>query len=239
MTTNQYILEGMTCSSCEAKVKSSLLKIGSVHSVSVSKEEKSVTIISDKFLSAAELQKHLDDKYRILSDKSRPGTAAPTLSWIETYKPVLLIFIYITFITVIIQLAQSQFNFMEWMGHFMAGFFLVFSFFKMLNLKGFAASYKMYDIVAAQIPTWGYIYAFLELGLGIAYLINFNPLLTNAVTFIVMSVSIIGVLKSVFNKKKIQCACLGTVFNLPMSTITIIEDLLMIIMSAWMLVSLV
>ncbi|OYW82093.1 MAG: heavy metal transporter, partial [Sphingobacteriia bacterium 32-37-4] len=37
------------------------------------------------------------------------------------------------------------------------------------------------------------------------------------------------------NKKKIQCACLGDVFNLPMSTVTIIEDALMIGMSAVML----
>jgi hypothetical protein len=50
-----------------------------------------------------------------------------------------------------------------------------------------------------------------------------------------MSVSIIGVLESVLNKKKIQCACLGAVFNLPMSTVTIIEDALMITMSATML----
>jgi hypothetical protein len=72
--------------------------------------------------------------------------------------------------------------------------------------------------------------------LGIAYAINFLPLITNGVTFIVMTVSIIGVLQSVLNKRKIQCACLGTVFNLPMSTVTIIEDAAMIVMSAIMIV---
>ena len=124
---------------------------------------------------------------------------------------------------------------MQWMRHFMAGFFLVFSFFKMLNLKGFAESYVMYDVVAKRLPAWAYIYAFTELALGIAFLINFNPLITNSVTFVVMSISIIGVLQSVLNKKKIQCACLGAVFNLPMSTVTIIEDALMIAMSGLML----
>jgi len=74
--------------------------------------------------------------------------------------------------------------------------------------------------------------------LGIAYLINFNPLITNLVTFLVMSISIIGVLQSVLNKRKIQCACLGAVFKLPMSTITIIEDALMIGMSGVMLIGL-
>ena len=124
---------------------------------------------------------------------------------------------------------------MQWMTHFMAGFFLVFSFFKLLNLKGFAESYAMYDVVAKKVSAWAYLYAFIELGLGISYLLNYNPLVTNVVAFIVMSLSIIGVLQSVFNKKKIQCACLGAVFNLPMSTVTIIEDGLMILMSVIMI----
>ena len=122
------------------------------------------------------------------------------------------------------------------MRFFMAGFFLSFSFFKLINLKGFAESYAMYDIVAKRILVWGYVYAFIELGLGIAFLVNFNPVLTNWITLLVMTISIVGVLQSVLNKRKIQCACLGAVFNLPMSTLTIIEDLLMIAMSAAMLI---
>ena len=121
------------------------------------------------------------------------------------------------------------------MQYFMAGFFLVFSFFKMLNLKGFADSYKMYDVVAKAIPVWAYVYAFIELGLGIAYTINLSPIVTNIITLVVMSISVVGVLQSVLKKQKIQCACLGAVFNLPMSTVTIIEDALMIAMSLVML----
>jgi hypothetical protein len=117
----------------------------------------------------------------------------------------------------------------------MAGFFLVFSFFKLLDLKGFADSYSTYDIVARNWKGWGYVYVFIELALGLAFLTGFNPFLTNAITLVVMTISIIGVLQSVLNKRKIKCACLGTVFNLPMSTITIIEDALMILMSGIMI----
>jgi hypothetical protein len=84
----------------------------------------------------------------------------------------------------------------------------------------------------------GYVYAFIELALGFAYLVNFNPFLTNGITFVVMSVSIVGVLKSVLYKRKIKCACLGTVFNIPMSTVTIVEDALMIAMSLLTLIML-
>jgi len=97
----------------------------------------------------------------------------------------------------------------------------------------------MYDIVAKKWYAWGFIYAFAELALGIAFLVNFNPVLTNALTFFIMLISIIGVIQSISNKRKIQCACLGAVFNLPMSMVTVIEDALMIVMSGIMLISLI
>jgi uncharacterized membrane protein YphA (DoxX/SURF4 family) len=175
-----------------------------------------------------------DGKYQIAATQHNE-IAEQTKSWFETYKPILLIFGFITLVASIGQIHNDHFDFMEWMRYFMAGFFLVFSFFKLLDLTGFAESYAMYDIVAKRMPAWGYIYPFVELGLGIAFCANFQPKWANIVALIVMSVSIIGVLESVLNKKKIQCACLGAVFNLPMSTVTIIEDALMIIMSATML----
>ena len=118
----------------------------------------------------------------------------------------------------------------------MAGFFLVFSFFKFLDLKGFAQSYAMYDLAAKKIPTYGFVYPFIELGLGLAYLLNFKPILTNWLAFTVMTFSAIGVILAVANKQKIRCACLGAVFNLSMTTVTIIEDIMMAAMAAWMLI---
>lgn len=233
-----YQVTGMTCSSCEAKVKSSLLMVENVVSVEVSKDKNSATIMMDKHIPLDRLQKALPEKYQI-SAMHHSEVMEQTKSWFDTYKPILLIFFYISLVTALVQLTNHHFDTMQWMRHFMAGFFLVFSFFKLLNLKGFAESYVMYDVVAKRLPAWAYIYAFTELALGIAFLVNFNPLVTNSVTFVVMSISIIGVLQSVLNKKKIQCACLGAVFNLPMSTVTIIEDALMIAMSAWMLLNLI
>jgi cation transport ATPase len=231
-----YQITGMTCANCEAKVKSALLSLPDIESAEVSKATGTATITMTKHIALSELQKAIGEKgnYKITAEH-HSETAEQAKSWLETYKPILLIFAYITSITLLVQFNNHHFMPMQWMQHFMAGFFLTFSFFKLLNLSGFAESYAMYDVIAKRIPAWGYVYAFTELALGIAYLINFNPLITNAVTFIVMSVGIIGVLQSVLNKKKIQCACLGAVFNLPMSTVTIIEDALMIAMSGAMI----
>jgi len=233
--THTYQITGMTCGSCEAKVKSALLSINNVTSAEVSKEDNSAIITMEKHVSLPDLQSALDDKYQISAIKQN-DSIEETKSWFETYKPVLLIFGYIFLATALIELTTGKVDLARWMRHFMAGFFLTFSFFKMLNLKGFKDSYLMYDIIARKIPSWGYVYAFTELLLGIAFLINFNPIITNSVTLVVMSISIIGVLKTVLDKKTIKCACLGDVFNLPMSTVTIIEDGLMIVMSLGMLV---
>jgi copper chaperone CopZ len=233
--THTYQITGMTCGSCEAKVKSALLSVNNVTSVDVTKDNNRAIITVEKHIALPELQSALEDKYRI-STTHHNETAEQTKSWFVTYKPVLLIFVYIFSTTTIIELTTDSIDISRWMRHFMAGFFLTFSFFKMLNLKGFKDSYLMYDIIARKFHSWGYIYAFTELLLGIAFLINYNPIITNSLTLVVMSVSIIGVLKTVLDKKTIKCACLGDIFNLPMSTVTIIEDGLMIVMSLGMLI---
>lgn len=239
--THSYQLTGMTCSSCESKVKNSLLLLPEVVGVEVSKEQLSATITMNHPIALADLQQALggdNSKYKISNQIINQSEALSevTDSWFKTYKPIVLIFLYITGVSIFASFEKGTFQSMTFMRIFMGGFFLVFSFFKMLNLKGFAESYAMYDLVAKKIPSWGYVYAFLELGLGIGFVLNVAPVLMNWITLIVMLVSILGVLESVLNKKKIKCACLGSVFNLPMSTVTIVEDGLMIAMSALMII---
>lgn len=208
-----------------------------VLSADVSLPDQAVIEMS-RHISTADLQQAIGNtKYSITESPQAYDThmKSEATGWLATYKPLLLIFAFITGISAIVSYHPEVFHGMQFMTAFMAGFFLVFSFFKLLDLKGFASSYAMYDILAKKIPAYGFVYPFLELGLGIAYLTYFNPTITNWATILIMGVSSIGVIQSVLNKKKIQCACLGAVFNLPMSTVTIIEDLLMVAMAGAML----
>ena len=236
----------MTCGGCAAKVKGLLSGVDGVTGVVVDLEKGEAEVEMARHVATEVLKGALAGypKYQ-LSEAAAPVFAAPVVvggdeaaapvGWLVTYKPILLLFGYITVVAMIGATARGGWNAGVAMRIFMSGFFLSFSFFKLLNLRAFAESYAMYDIVARRWATWGYIYAFVELGLGVAFAVNVFPFYTNLVTLIVMSVSIVGVLQSVLNKKKIRCACLGAVFNLPMSTVTIIEDALMIGMSAMML----
>lgn len=239
--THTYKVTGMTCSSCAEKVKSELEKLPEVIKADINLNSSTATIEMKKHISAEEFQKALNPllRYKISedsNDSSHQMMHEESRTWFETYKPLIIIFIFIAGISIITARQNNEIHWMKCMNNFMAGFFITFSFFKFLDLKGFAESYSTYDLLAKKFTVYGLIYPFIELALGIAYLTSFNPLVTNLATIIVMGFSSIGVIQSVLDKRKIKCACLGSIFNLPMSTVTIIEDLLMVVMAAVMLI---
>ena len=249
--THQYQLTGLTCDGCVATIKKILSQIVGIQSVEINEQRNEATISMVNHVATDTLKAALAShpKYTIsdkIEDKTTPSVASslamtstsvdePEKSWFATYKPLLTVFAYITGISLLAAWQNGTLNSMQFMQFFMAGFFLAFSFFKMLDIAGFADSYSGYDLLAKRWRGYGYIYPFIELALGIAYLIDFQPYATNIATIVVMGFSTIGVVQSVLNKQKIRCACLGTGFNLPMTTVTIIEDLLMVAMAAVML----
>lgn len=170
-----------------------------------------------------------------------PAVAAPAAddkSFLATYRPLLLVFGYLIGLVALVEITAGGFDWMRAMANFMGGFFIAFSFFKLLDLRGFADSFQTYDVVARPVRAYGYIYPFIELALGIAFLVHFAPVATNLVTLVVMVAGIIDVSQALIQKRRIQCACLGTVFNLPMSKVTFVEDALMAGMALVMLVGL-
>lgn len=234
--THKYNIAGMTCEGCAGKIKATIEQVPDIESAEVNLKGGYMTIKMNKHFTIEELQKILDPlkKYTISETSSDNNNAydEEKKNWFSTYKPLILIFLYIIGISIYVSINDGNFDYHIFMNIFMVGFFITFSFFKLLDLKGFAESYSTYDILAKKIPAYGYVYPFIELTLGIAYLLNYKPEYTNIATIIVMGFSSIGVIQSVLDRKKIRCACLGSVFNLPMSTITIIEDLLMVLMAA-------
>lgn len=227
-------VEGMTCGKCRAKVENALASLSPGASVTLHPPQAVFTGGVDLAAANAALaglgKYHLSQPLVSMHASFEPDEKG----WLATYFPLLLIGAFVSLAS-FAGTAGTGMVFHNWMINFMAGFFLVFSFFKLLDLRGFADAYSGYDLVAMRWKPWGYIYPFIELGLGLAYLFRFELMLTNWVALIVMSVSILGVIRSNLRKETIRCACLGTVLNLPMSTVTIIEDGLMIAMAAMML----
>ena len=219
-----YAISGMTCAGCARKVEAALQAVAPSASVTLDPPVASVTGATMDALNAALTA---IGKYR-LSATASVIAPLPTnqTSWIKTYFPLFLVLSLV---------ALAAFAGDTWMISFMAGFFLVFGAFKLLDVPAFADAYSTYDVVAKKIRVWGLAYPFVETALGFAFLFQFQLHAATWVALVLSLVGAIGVIQSVLAKQTIKCACLGTVFNLPMSTITIVENLGMAAMAAVML----
>jgi len=151
------------------------------------------------------------------------------------FLPLIIIFLVIGFFTFSLSYNNDSTDLFYVMRIFMAGFFLVFGFFKIIKLNGFAMAYKEYDLLAKRSNLYAHLYPFIEIALGLAYLLAFQLFLTNIITLIVMSVSAWGVWLKIRKREEVTCACLGTVFKFPMTYVTFFEDTLMALMAVYML----
>jgi hypothetical protein len=123
-----------------------------------------------------------------------------------------------------------------WMHDFMGFFLVTFSMFKFFNLEGFADGFQMYDLLAKPVRPYAYVYPFIELALGLAYLAHWQPAATYTATVVVMVFGSLGVVRALVKGLDLDCACMGTVLSVPLSTVALVEDLGMAAMAAAMLI---
>lgn len=251
-----FTINGMTCNGCRTSVEKKLNELDAVQIARVSLEDETATVESATGVDLDILRNALPEKYSITpkddgkaarlesaqndnvfkSNYGDQATLAKT-SKLAQLKPLFLILGYITASVVLL-------NYQDWdtgqaMLDFMGLFYIVFSFFKMLDLKGFASSFQMYDPLAKRFPAYGMVYPFIETILGLLFLLRFQMEIALIATLVVLGITTIGVTKTLIDKKAIQCACLGTALKLPMTDATFIENAIMIVMAIVMLMQLV
>lgn len=233
-----YKVEGMTCSNCKTTVEKGLSQVAGVDLVQVNLAENEVEVTTNQFVTVEDLQQGLPEKYT-LSEKDVFKTENVTnrnkqeKSKLQQLKPLLLILTYITVAALLMNI--RPWSPADFMLDFMGMFFFSFSFFKFLDLKGFAQSFSMYDPLAREFPLYGTIYPFVEVALGIMFFVRFEIEIALAITLCVLSITTVGVLRVLMKKRQIQCACLGSVLKLPMTLATFIENAIMIAMAGSMI----
>jgi len=249
-TTTIYSVEGMTCMGCVAHVKKTIETMEGVAHVIVDLPLNRAFIQANVPPNAADIQKLLGKKYEVAILVQDPIAVAASEGdchsvndhlniadspW-KQLKPLYLIFGFLiggVFLAYFSELLVVGFDpvWPEMMLDFMALFYMVFAFFKLLDLKGFPQSFAMYDPIAKRLSFYGKIYPFIELGLGILLLMRIGVTQVLLITLIILGATTIGVVQSLLNKRQIQCACLGTALKLPMTEATLIENGIMIVMS--------
>jgi cation transport ATPase len=232
-----YIITGMTCDGCRTSVEDKLNALPQVEKASVNLETSEAIIEMSNHISTEQLQMALSDKYSI-SEKNIFKTTSSSIdkekSDLHQLFPLFLIFAYIIIASALLN--KNPWDINGFMLDFMGLFYVVFSFFKLLDLKGFPESFKMYDPIAKVIPLYGWVYPFIEVALGVMFLMRIETPIALIITLIVLGITTIGVTKTLLDKKSIQCACLGTALKLPMTKATFIENSIMIVMAIVMLI---
>ena len=239
-----YTIFGMTCNSCKSTIHQNLNEIPEIESVEVNLEKGEAIIFMKSNIVISKLQSALPSKFHIeekVVDDSDALINEPNIksdqekSKLQQLKPLLIILIYISIASILMN--YENWNSVEAMLDFMGMFYIVFSFFKMLDLKGFPESFRMYDPLAKRLPIYGWIYPFIETGLGLMLLMRFEIKIALIITLFILGITTIGVTKILLDKKSIRCACLGTALKLPMTEATFIENIIMIVMAISMLVN--
>lgn len=161
MENNTYHISGMTCQSCRSKVHKALSAITGVQAIEVDLEQALVSIQSEERLVLKDLNAALPSKYKLSEiveiQKINEVEETEISKW-KQLQPLFLIFGYLLGGSALIQLQRGTWD--EFMLDFMGLFYLVFAFFKMLDLKGFPDSFAMYDPLAKRIKVYGKIYPF-------------------------------------------------------------------------------
>ena len=234
---NNYSITGMHCQSCVKKLTDALSLVDGVESVEVTLVPPRADVTGSKFRTSeiTEAVASAGDYSVTATSSAELASTATRKSMLAIYYPLILIVTFLLAGCAILQFRTDSWDWMIYMADFMGGFFVVFGFFKLLDLRGFADAYQTYDVIATRFRGYGFIYPFIEVALGVSFLLRFEPFWTNVVTLIVMLIGSAGVLKSILSKREIQCACLGTVFDLPMTTVTLVEDVGMAAMAAAMI----
>ena len=224
-----FKISGMTCNGCRSTVENKLSSLDGVDNAQVNLTNGEAIVYSKNPISFSLISNSLPPKYKVIRKRDAKDNEIIKSSKIKQLKPLFIILGYISVTSILL-------NFRNWnstnaMLDFMGLFYIIFSFFKILDIKGFSTSFKMYDPLAKKITTYGYIYPFIEILLGLMFLARIEVNLALLITIIILGITSIGVTQTLLNKRKINCACLGTTLKLPMTEATFIENAIMIIMA--------
>ncbi len=232
----RFGITGLTCESCVRKVETLLATHPSVERVHVNLAMGRVDLIASASVSIEQLAEILADTRYVLIPWQSPSLVTRTLRSVQAFLPLITMFAIVTVFTVAMGFVGGL-NVHYLMSMFMGGFFVVFGSLKVFNLSGFARSYRAYDDIASRLSMWGYVYPFVEVALGVLFLLEIGVLYASIVTAVIMFQKAYSVSRNLLAGNQPQCACLGGFFTIRITWVTCAEDLLMALMGVVMVLA--
>ena len=229
-----YKVSGMTCDGCANSIKEALELNNLISSVNISLENENINVSSDKSFTVNELNSLIENlgNYKIYEE----NIFSKIIEYFSSKKTLLLALSLVLISSLSLHIGEDNFELNEWMVSYMGIFFLLFSFLKLIDVKGFSGSFKKYDLISKIIPSFAITYPFIELFLALTFLSGYFLITSYIMTLLFMTSQFFGVFISLQKKEVIKCACMGSSINIDISTLTLIENLVMILMSSYMII---
>jgi len=222
----------MTCEGCVATIKTKLELEASISEAVVELADGKLEIFSEKNYEVSELNEILSPvgSYKVSnSDKNETNNI---IDYFSTYKPIFITLSLVLLLSIITYSSPGN-TVDDLLRFFMGYFFIIFSFFKLQNINEFAITFANYDPITKRLSKFGFIYPFIELFLGVLFITGNLLLFSNIFTLVILTPQSYGIYKKLKSKETINCACLGSSFNVPLSNLTVIENLTMCIMAIY------
>ena len=156
-----------------------------------------------------------------------------------TYKPVIAIFA----VAALMALAGSwaltgallTVRAAEW---FIAFSMCILAIQKLRDIDGFATMFLGYDLLAQRWVPYAWLYPFGEALAGILMIARVFDWISVPVALFIGTVGAVSVFYAVYiQKRELKCACVGGSSNVPLGFVSLTENLMMIAMAVWMIVS--
>lgn len=142
---------------------------------------------------------------------------------------------YRKFIAVIIFIALSatlmstliSFRPLDWIRWFVGSSLFVFGGFKLISYESFLEVFPRYDLIAHRFRLYGLAYPFIQLILGVCFILDMISGFRNVLTLAIMAIGLYGVSKSLmqYGPSKTH-TWLGHALKLPLSTAILFEDII-------------
>jgi glutaredoxin len=109
---------------------------------------------------------------------------------------------------------------------------------KLMDLKAFSDSFAKYDLITQKVKSYGKIYPFAELAIGLGFLSGIAPLVTGIGSLAIGISGAISVFKAVYiDKIELNCACIGGNSKAPLGVVSFAENAIMALMGAFLISS--
>tara|TARA_B110000116_G_scaffold69040_1_gene59590 strand:- start:504 stop:1244 length:741 start_codon:yes stop_codon:yes gene_type:complete len=229
-----YRVYGMTCQGCADTIENGIKSNLNITFAHVSLTEKELRIQSEAILDLNDINSIVSNlgNYKILNNN--PSLISIVINYFSSKKPIVIALILVATASLSLQVPTKSFDINAWFISYMGLFFMLFSFLKLLNVSGFSMTFKKYDLISKKIPRFSLIYPYIELILAIAFLTQYLLIYANILTLVFMTSQTIGISKSLKNSEQIECACMGSSISLPLSSLTVLENIIMISMATYM-----